>query len=244
LVSLYKEFEKIGKSCDREKLKNLRLIKEFNGVLMPTNALAIVFGKLDNVMIKCARFKGTIMEYFIDKKEFTGTLFEILEESIKFLQNHLHLSATIEGLRRVEEYEIPFVALREIVLNAIIHRDYTRNSDIKIAIYDDIVEIISVGGLVNGLTIEEVSNGRSELRNKVVANLFKELLLQGSIKNILHDNEKGKNGFLTSSQKDYYFVIPRDSKLIDSIIKGCKVEFKVISLDDNKERAKILKVID
>jgi len=177
LDTLYKEFEKIGKSCDREKLKNLRLIKEFNGVLMPTNALAIIFGKLDNVMIKCARFKGTTMEAFIDKKEFTGTLFEILEESIKFLQNHLHLSATIEGLRRVEEYEIPFVALREIVLNAIIHRDYTRNSDIKIAIYDDIVEVISVGGLVNGLTIEEVSNGRSELRNKVVANLFKELRL-------------------------------------------------------------------
>jgi ATP-dependent DNA helicase RecG len=126
-------------------------------------------------MIKCARFKGTTMETFIDKKEFTGNLFDILEESIKFLQNHLHLNAKIEGMRRVEEYEIPLLALREIVLNAIIHRDYTRNSDIKIAIYDDIVEIISVGGFVNGLTIDEISNGRSELRNKVVANLFKEL---------------------------------------------------------------------
>jgi len=72
-------------------------------------------------------------------------------------------------------HKIPLLALREIVLNAIIHRDYTRNSDIKIAIYDDIVEIISVGGFVNGLTINEISNGRSELRNKVVAHLFKEL---------------------------------------------------------------------
>ena len=45
----------------------------------------------------------------------------------------------------------------------------------EIAIYDDIVEIISVGGFVNGLTIDEISNGRSELRNRVVANLFKEL---------------------------------------------------------------------
>jgi len=172
---IYKEFEKIGKSCDIEKLKNMRLIKELNGKLMATNALSIIFGKYDNVMIKCARFKGTNMEIFIDKKEFTGNLFDILEESIKFLQNHLYLNAKIEGMRRVEEYEIPLLALREIVLNAIIHRDYTRNSDIKIAIYDDIVEIISVGGFVNGLTIDEISNGRSELRNKVVANLFKEL---------------------------------------------------------------------
>jgi ATP-dependent DNA helicase RecG len=77
---------------------------------MATNALSIVFGKLDNVMIKCARFKGTTMETFIDKKEFTGNLFEILEESIKFLQNHLHLNAKIEGMRRVEEYEIPLLA--------------------------------------------------------------------------------------------------------------------------------------
>jgi len=172
---IYQEFKKIGKSCDVEKLKNMKLIRELNDKLMATNALAIVFGKLDNVMIKCARFKGTSMETFIDKKEFTGNLFDILEESIKFLQNHLHLNAKIEGLRRVEKYEIPLLALREIVLNAIIHRDYTRNSDIKIAIYDDIVEIISVGGFVNGLTIDEISNGRSELRNKVVANLFKEL---------------------------------------------------------------------
>ena len=172
---IYQEFKKVDKSCNAQKLKNIKLIKELNGTLMATNALAIVFGKLDNVMIKCARFKGTSMETFIDKKEFTGNLFTILEESIKFLQNHLYLNAKIEGMRRVEEYEIPLLALREIVLNAIIHRDYTRNSDIKIAIYDDIVEIISVGGFVNGLTIDEISNGRSELRNKVVANLFKEL---------------------------------------------------------------------
>jgi ATP-dependent DNA helicase RecG len=172
---IFKEFEKIAKRCDREKLTNMKLIKELNGQFMATNALAIVLGRFDNVVIKCARFKGTTMETFIDKKEFSGNLFYILEEAIKFLQNHLHLNAKIEGMRRVEEYEIPLLALREIVLNAIVHRDYTRNSDIKIAIYDDIVEVISVGGFVNGLTIDEISNGRSELRNRVVANLFKEL---------------------------------------------------------------------
>jgi len=63
----------------------------------------------------------------------------------------------------------------EAILNAIIHRDYLRNSDIKVAIYDDIVEITSPGGFPNGLTLQEVMSGRSEIRNKVLANLFKEL---------------------------------------------------------------------
>ncbi len=175
LSVLYDAFAAIGKPCDQDKLKNLKLITELNQRDTPANALLIALGRLDNVQIKCARFKGTTMESFIDKKEFTGTLFEILEQSMAFLQNHLHLSATIEGLQRTEQYEIPLPALREIILNAIIHRDYTRNSDIKIAIYDDIVEVISVGGLVNGLTIEDIGNGRSELRNKVLANLFREL---------------------------------------------------------------------
>jgi len=172
---IYDAFSKISKICNIEKLKNLKLISSYNDKYIPSNALLITLGKLDNVQIKCARFKGTTMESFIDKKEFDGTLFDMLEKSMEFLQNHLHLSATIEGLQRTERHEIPLPALREIILNAIIHRDYTRNSDIKIAIYDDIVEIISVGGLVNGLTIDDMGNGRSELRNKVLANLFREL---------------------------------------------------------------------
>jgi len=175
LETIYDAFSKIGKVCDMEKLRNLKLITSLNDKYVSSNALLIALGKLDNVQIKCARFKGTTMESFIDKKEFIGTLFEMLEKSMEFLQNHLHLSATIEGLQRTESYEIPLSALREIILNAIIHRDYTRNSDIKIAIYDDIVEIISVGGFVNGLTIDDIGNGRSELRNKVLANLFREL---------------------------------------------------------------------
>jgi ATP-dependent DNA helicase RecG len=172
---IYEQFKKIGKKANYEKLKNLKLIKTVNNKDIPTNALLIALGHFDNVAIKCARFKGKSMEIFIDKKEFAGNLFDIMENTMIFLQNHLNLRAEIKGLRRKEEYEIPIEVLREALLNAIIHRDYTRNSDIKVAIYDDIVEIISPGALPNGITIEEISNGRSELRNKVLAYLFKEL---------------------------------------------------------------------
>ena len=115
------------------------------------------------------------MEEFIDKKEFSGPLFEVLENVITFLKNHLNLSAKIMDIQRSEAYEIPIVALREALLNALIHRDYTRNRDIKVAVYDDLVEIISPGGFPNGITLEDISNGRSELRNKVLAKVFKEL---------------------------------------------------------------------
>ncbi len=169
------EFKRIGKECNFKKLKNLKLIKTINNNELPTNALCIALGKFDNTTIKCARFKGTTKEIFIDKKEFNEDLFVNLKKTMQFLQNHLNLSAEIRGLQREEEYELPLIALREALLNAIVHRDYTKNSDIKVAIYDDLVEITSPGSLPHGLTIEEAMSGRSELRNKVLANLFKEL---------------------------------------------------------------------
>ena len=172
---IYNEFKKIGKNCNYEKLKNLKLIKQNNNQDLPTNALCITLGEFDNTLIKCARFKGISKDIFIDKKEFDSNLFENLENTLKFLQNHLNLSAQVEGLQLKEELEIPLLAIREALLNAIIHRDYTRNSDIKVAIYDDILEIVSPGNFPNGLTLEDVKSGRSELRNKIVANLFREL---------------------------------------------------------------------
>lgn len=69
-------------------------------------------------------------------------------------------------------------------------------------------------------------------------------LLQGSIKKILNDNEQGKNGFLTSNEQDYYFLIPKHIKFIDKIELDTKVKFEIIKLDEGKERAKILKILE
>lgn len=169
------KFKQINKKANYEKLRNLKLIKCIRKKDYPANALLILLGAFDNSVVKCARFKGKTMEEFIDKKEFNGPLFEVLENVITFLKNHLNLTAKIKDIQRSEAYEIPIVALREALLNALIHRDYTRNRDIKVAVYDDLVEIISPGGFPNGITLEDISNGRSELRNKVLANVFKEL---------------------------------------------------------------------
>ncbi len=178
LTPLYTQFEQQNKILDINKLKNLKLIKEEHSKIYPSNALLIVLGYYEHCEIKCARFKGTTMEIFIDKKEYHQDIFTVLQNSLAFIQNHINLRGEIKGLYRVDTYEIPTEALREALINALIHRDYTHQGrDIKVGIYDDIVNIVSPGGLPNNITIEDIYNGRSETRNKIIANLFKELEL-------------------------------------------------------------------
>jgi predicted HTH transcriptional regulator len=144
---------------------------------MPTNALIILLGLMPFQNVRCSRFKGNNMEVFIDKKEFSGSLLDQLNGIIGFLKNHLFNRAEVVDIRRKERFEIPIPLLREIVVNALIHRDYTNNrSDIKVAIYDDRVEVISPGSLPFGLTVDEiVLGGRSESRNPNIANVFRHL---------------------------------------------------------------------
>lgn len=116
------------------------------------------------------------MSVFTDKKEYSEDIFSILENTQSFVLNHINLKGEIKGLYRTDTYEIPVPAIREALINAVIHRDYVNQGrDIKVGIYDDIVNIVSPGGLPNTITIEDAFNGRSEARNRVLANIFKEL---------------------------------------------------------------------
>ena len=176
MIPLKARFAKAGKTLNDEKLKNLNLIKTNRGITYPTNALLILLGKFPHCSVKCARFKGVTMETFIDKKEYRGNIFSVLENTQNFILNHINLSAKIEGLYRTDSYEIPLIALREALINALVHRDYANfGRDTKVSVYDDIVNIISPGALPNIVTIEDILRGRSEIRNKVIANVFKEL---------------------------------------------------------------------
>lgn len=91
-----------------------------------------------------------------------------------FYQN----GATIGELYREERWEYPLEAIREALVNAVIHRDYIiLGSDVKVAIYDDMLEITSPGPLPDALSIEDLGSGRSEIRNRVLAPIFKDLKL-------------------------------------------------------------------
>lgn len=176
LSALYKQFENIDKPLNIEKLKNLKLIKKIQNKIYPTNALMILLGVFSHTNIKCARFKGTTMDVFVDKKEYGGDIFSTLENAQNFILNHINLRGEIKGLQRTDTYEIPPIALREALINALIHRDYTNfGRDIKVGIYDDMVNIVSPGGFPSTITALDIQNARSEIKNKVIANVFKEL---------------------------------------------------------------------
>jgi len=176
LRPLLTRFAAIGKPLDAEKLKNLKLAQQEQGTDYPTQGLMILLGLLPHVATKCARFKGTDMSVFLDRKEYAGDLFTQLEQVEAFVKNHISLRGEIKGLQRTDTYEIPEAALREALVNAVIHRDYTNQGrDIKVGVYDDIVNVVSPGGFPNTLTAEALREGRSEIRNRVIARVFKEL---------------------------------------------------------------------
>jgi ATP-dependent DNA helicase RecG len=183
LTPLLQAFEQAGKpltdttgAINWPRLRTLKLIRTEQGKDYPTHGLMILLGLYDQVEIKCSRFKGTTMAIFLDKKEYSGDLFQQLANTETFIKNHLHLRAEILGLQRTETYEIPIPAIREALTNAVVHRDYSNaGRDIKVGIYDDMVNIVSPGGLPNGLTLKEALTGRSEIRNRVLARIFREL---------------------------------------------------------------------
>jgi predicted HTH transcriptional regulator len=95
-----------------------------------------------------------------------------------FIKKNIALGATIGEIYRKDRWEYPLEAIREALINAVIHRDYAiLGSDIKVAIYDDMLEITSPGPLPDALSVEELGTGRSEIRNRVLAPIFKELKL-------------------------------------------------------------------
>ena len=176
LNPLSERFHRLNKILNIASMKNLKLIDEENGTIYPTNGLLILLGYFDHVRIKCSRFKGKTMDVFLDRKEYEGDIFTQLEESENFIKNYISLRSEINGLQRTDQYEIPIEAIRESLVNAVVHRDYVNSGrDIKIGIYDDVVNIVSPGGFPSTITQADLLEGRSEIRNKVLARVFKEL---------------------------------------------------------------------
>lgn len=94
---------------------------------------------------------------------------------MRFVLRNIRLGAEVKGLLRSESYELPVEAIREMIVNAHCHRNMTDESCVQVAIYDDRLEVTSPGGLYNGLTFEDMMQGHSKLRNRVVANVFSQM---------------------------------------------------------------------
>ncbi len=199
-------------------LEKLNLIRE--GKI--TNACILLFSKNPQkfyiqAKIKVGRFKS--LTEIISTDVIEGNLFEQLEKSLNILMTKYLISkTTFEGIYRKEMLEYPYEALREAIINALIHRDYLSTSDIQIRVYDDRLVIMNPGSLPPEITIEMLkSEHPSKPRNPLLANIFFyagfiETWGRGTIKIIeacknygLPEPEFENNGFMkVSFYKDIY----------------------------------------
>ena len=122
--------------------------------------------------IKCAIFNGNSKLEFRDRKEFTGSVLKQVNDTFEYLDLYNKTKGKIVGLERIDTKDYPEYALRESLLNAVIHRDYNFTGSILVSLFDDRFEITSLGGLVKGINMEDLYNGVSESRNPNLANIF------------------------------------------------------------------------
>ncbi|MBR0224774.1 MAG: putative DNA binding domain-containing protein [Thermoguttaceae bacterium] len=127
--------------------------------------------------VKIAVFGDKENTEFKDAREFGGSIFRQLDDSYAYLSLCNRTLSVFEGLERIENKDYPDEALREALLNALVHRDYSFSGSIVVNVNDDGMEFISLGGLVPGLTAEDVRSGISQPRNQRLAEIFHRLKL-------------------------------------------------------------------
>ncbi|WP_303814665.1 RNA-binding domain-containing protein [Selenomonas ruminantium] len=172
-TAFQKELAERHLSFGEAQMRTLNLIGE-DGLY--TN-LALLLSDQCEHTLKIAIFQGTDDVVFRNHQEFTGSLLSQLKEGFAFLDKNIAVKSSIDGLRRKDERDYPMAAVREALLNAIIHRDYGFNGSTIINIYDDRIEFISLGGLVSGLSMDAILMGVSQSRNAGLANVFFRLKL-------------------------------------------------------------------
>lgn len=127
--------------------------------------------------VKVAAFQGTDQTIFKDRREFAGSLMRQMNEIYDFIDFRNQTHATIEKLYRVDVRDYPEIAVREALLNLLVHRDYSFSASAFISIYADRIEFVSIGGLLPGIDLEDVMVGLSICRNQNLANVFYRLHL-------------------------------------------------------------------
>lgn len=158
-------------------LSNLKLLKD--GKL--TIAGLLLFARnpqfrLPYALISAVHFRGNeITEEFLDRKELLGTLEQQITSAETWLKLRLPVAGKIVGFRRQDEHEIPPQVLREAIVNAVVHRDYTIRSTIRIFVFDDRVEIVNPGRLPNTVTLDNIRLGFHAARNPILVTFLSRL---------------------------------------------------------------------
>jgi ATP-dependent DNA helicase RecG len=153
------------------------------GRLTPSHGGLILFGRdaprqrlFPDARVSCARFRGVERVDFLDRLDIEGTVLDALEETTRFIRRNTRLAARIVTMRRQDIPEYPEIALREVLVNAAAHADYSLTGmRIRVAIYADRLEVENPGMLPFGMTLDDLKAGVSRIRNRVIVRVLREL---------------------------------------------------------------------
>ena len=172
-IKAKKEFGLRGLKLGQPQMKSLGII---DGDGLYSNIALLLSDQCPHI-IKAATFSGTDRESFHDRAEFCGSLLQQLEDAYSYMSLRNSTSADFQGLLRIDRKSYPDTALREALLNAVVHRDYSISAGTLLSIYSDKMEIVSIGGLAGGLCYDDIMLGISCSRNKKLADIFYRLRL-------------------------------------------------------------------
>ena len=165
----------------RRDLETLRLVTDHQGRKVPTIGGVLLFGRererhFPDAWIQAGRFRGSDRSHILDRLDIRSPLPHAVHEVIAFVQKHQLHGAEIGAVHRKERWTLPPVAVREAVINAVAHADYSqRGAPLRIAMFDDRLEIENPGLLPFGLTVEDLPHGVSKLRNRIIGRVFNAL---------------------------------------------------------------------
>ncbi|MDO4487940.1 MAG: ATP-binding protein [Eubacteriales bacterium] len=167
------QFTKRNIPFDLSKMQTLGMISP-DGIY---SNVAMLLSDQCTSTIKAATFSGTDKSDFQDRREFSGSLFKQMDELYAYLDLRNNTTATFDGLYRIDTRDYPEEALREALLNSLVHRDYSFSVSTLVSVYDDRIEFVSVGGLLNGIELDDILLGLSLCRNPKLAAVFYRLKL-------------------------------------------------------------------
>ena len=187
--------------------------------------LALLLSEQCTHTVKIAVFEGEQKTVFKDRREFCGSLLKQLNDAYQFIDQFNHTHAHTEGLYRVDKRAYPTEAIREALLNAIVHREYSFSASTLISIFDNRIEFVSIGGLARGISQSDILLGISIARNKKLADVFYRLHLieaygTGMPKIIEAYREYGLEPHIEISDNAFKITLPNTN----AAVKETKVE--------------------
>lgn len=236
-----KEFQFHEIELGPQQMRTLKLV-ENDGLY---SNLALLLSDQNPHTIKVAVFQGTKQMIFKDRREFGGSLMKQMNEVYEYIDFRNQIRATIEKLSRIDVRDYPVIAVREALLNLLVHRDYSFSASALISIYDDRIEFVSIGGLMPGIDLEDIMAGISVCRNQNLANVFYRLHLieaygTGLTKIMEAYEETSEKPVISTTKNSFKITLPNvnakyETKAVSEPIEN-SLSAPVLKIDNNEQR--------